>query len=147
MKHSTTRWKWTTVVAAVVIATFVWQFRHTDTATLNAAETEGSPMMLAHIVFFSLYDPTPANRQKLDKTKKKYLSNHPGTVFFAAGTVADFDRPVNDRDFDVGLHLDIKDNASHDAYQTAPLHEQFIAENKAAWKKDRVFDSNVMGAK
>jgi hypothetical protein len=147
MKHSTTRWKWTTVVAAVVIATFVWQFRHTDTATLNAAETEGSPMMLAHNVFFSLNDPTPANRQKLVDACKKYLSNHPGTVFFAAGTVADFDRPVNDRDFDVGLHLVFKDHASHDAYQTAPLHEQFIAENKADWKKVRVFDSNVVGAK
>jgi hypothetical protein len=59
--------------------------------------------------------------------------------------VADFDRPVNDRDFDVSLHLVFKDHASHDAYQTAPLHEQFIAENKATWKKVRVFDSNVSG--
>jgi hypothetical protein len=25
------------------------------------------------------------------------------------------------------------------------LHEQFIAENKATWKKVRVFDSNVSG--
>lgn len=103
--------------------------------------------MLAHNVFFSLNEPTPENRQKLVEACQKYLSNHPGTVFFAAGTVADYDRPVNDRDFDVGLHLIFKDHAAHDAYQTAPLHEKFIAENKATWKKVRVFDSDVVGAK
>lgn len=100
-------------------------------------------MMVAHNVYFSLNDPTPANRQKLVDACKKYLSNHPGTMFFAAGTVAeDYDRPVNDRDWDVGLHLVFKDHASHDAYQTAESHLQFISENKADWKKVRVFDTD-----
>lgn len=100
-------------------------------------------MLLAHQVFFSLKEPTPANRQKLVDACHKYLSDHPGTVFYAAGTLADLSRPVNDREFDVALHVIFKDRASHDAYQTAPKHLQFIEENKADWAKVRVFDSNV----
>ncbi|HEY7158963.1 MAG TPA: Dabb family protein, partial [Gemmataceae bacterium] len=67
-----------------------------------------------------------------------------GEVFFAAGTLAeDLDRPVNDRDFDVGLHIVFKDKASHDKYQDAKRHKEFIEENKDNWKKVRVFDSVV----
>jgi hypothetical protein len=110
----------------------------------QAADSEGKSIMLAHNVYFSLNESTPANRQKLVDACKKYLANHPGTVYFGAGAVCDLDRPVNDRDFDVGLHLVFKDRAAHDAYQIAPLHEKFIAENKATWKKVRVFDTDVV---
>ena len=50
---------------------------------------------------------------------------------------------VNDRDFDVALHIVFADQAAHDLYQDAELHHRFIAENKAKWKKVRVFDSVV----
>jgi hypothetical protein len=103
-------------------------------------------MLLAHNVFFSLKDPTPENRRKLVEACDKYLSDHPGTAFYAAGTLADLSRPVNDRDFDVALHVIFKDRASHDAYQTAPKHLQFVEENKAGWAKVRVFDSDVGGS-
>ena len=33
----------------------------------------------------------------------------------------DLTRDVNDRDFEVALHLVFKDKASHDKYQSAPL--------------------------
>ena len=33
--------------------------------------------------------------------------------------------------------------AAHDAYQEAPRHLQFIAENKETWASVRVFDSVV----
>jgi hypothetical protein len=99
---------------------------------------------LAHNVFFALKESTPAARQKLVAACQKYLSKHPGTVYFAAGVLCDdLQRDVNDRDWDVVLHLVFKDKAAHDAYQDAPLHNQFIAENKAGWKKVRVFDSYV----
>lgn len=104
-------------------------------------------MLLVHNVYFTLKEPTDENRKKLLAACDKYLSDHPGTVFYAAGTLADLDRPVNDRGFDVGLHVIFKDRASHDAYQTAPKHLQFIEENKADWAKVRVFDSNASGAK
>jgi len=103
-------------------------------------------MLLVHNVYFTLKEPTDENRKKLVAACDKYLSGHPGTVFYAAGTLADLDRPVNDRDFDVGLHVIFKDRAAHDAYQTAPKHLQFIEENKPHWAKVRVFDSNCQGA-
>ncbi|MCS7045484.1 MAG: Dabb family protein [Gemmataceae bacterium] len=100
--------------------------------------------MLAHMVYFSLKEPTPQAKEKLVAACKKYLSDHPGTVFFAAGVLCeDLKRDVNDLDFDVALHLVFKDKAAHDAYQTAPRHEEFIKENRDSWKKVRVFDSYV----
>jgi hypothetical protein len=54
---------------------------------------------------------------------------------------ADCDRPVNDRDFDVALHVVLKDKCAHDAYQKADRHLKFIEENQSNWKKVRVFDS------
>ena len=98
--------------------------------------------LLAHNVYFALNDNSPAEVQKLVASCKKYLTDHPGTVFFAAGTVSDLNRAVNDRDFDVGLHVIFANRAAHDQYQTAPRHLQFIEENKANWKKVRVFDSD-----
>jgi hypothetical protein len=57
-------------------------------------------------------------------------------------------RDVNDRDFDVALHVVFRNRAAHDKYQTHPRHLKFIEEAKALWKKVRVFDSYVsMAAK
>jgi hypothetical protein len=110
----------------------------------RAAEEVKGGKMLAHNVYFSLNDATPAAKAKLVAACKKYLSGHPGTVFYAAGTMAEeCNRPVNDRDFDVALHVIFKDKASQDAYQTAERHLKFIEENKDNWKKVRVFDSLV----
>ncbi len=104
----------------------------------------GKGPMLAHNVYFSLKDNSPDAKNKLVAACQKYLSKHPGEVFFAAGILAaDLDRPVNDRDFDVALHIVFADRAAHDKYQDAPRHKQFIDENKDNWKKVRVFDSLV----
>ena len=112
----------------------------------GAGNQESSAPMVAHNVYFTLKDTSPEAQQKLVAACQKYLSNHPGTVLFAAGTLADLARPVNDRDWQVGLHVIFKDRAAHDAYQTAPLHLQFIAENKDNWDKVRVFDTDAKGA-
>jgi hypothetical protein len=97
---------------------------------------------LVHNVFFTLQDASDAAKAKMLQACRKYLTGHPGTVYFACGTLAkDLARPVNDRDFDIGLHIIFESQAAHDAYQVAPRHEQFIEENKANWKKVRVFDS------
>ena len=100
--------------------------------------------MLAHNVFFTLHDSSDAARAKLVAACKKYLTDHPGIAFFACGVRAtEYQRPVNDGEFDVGLHIVFRTKADHDAYQVAPRHDQFIAENKDGWKKVRVFDSLV----
>lgn len=101
-------------------------------------------MLLVHSVYFTLHDNSPAARQKLLDACNKYLTDHPGTVFYAAGTLADeYNRPVNDKGYDVALNVIFQDRAAHDAYQVAPRHLEFIAENKANWKLVRVFDSDA----
>jgi hypothetical protein len=100
--------------------------------------------LLAHNVFFTLHQSSSSGRAKLVEACKKYLTGHPGTVFFACGELEPtLQRPVNDRGFDVGLHIIFATKADHDAYQEHPRHLQFIAENKADWKQVRVFDSTV----
>jgi hypothetical protein len=100
--------------------------------------------MLGHMVYFTLKDRSPAAVQKLLADCHKYLTDHPGTVFFAAGTlVPDLTRPVNQTDFDVALQVVFESRAAHDAYQAAPRHLQFIEENKPNWAQVRVFDADV----
>lgn len=104
----------------------------------------GGKNMLAHNVYFALQDNSQQAKEKLVEACRKYLSGHEGEIFFAVGVLADdLQRPVNDRDFDVALHIVFKDRAAHDKYQSHPRHMQFIEENKANWKKVRVFDSYV----
>lgn len=123
----------------VGLAALSWCSRPTPAlARENAKEA-----MLAHNVFFTLKDKSPEARQKLVDAAQKHLTNHPGTAFFACGTVADLDRPVNDVDFDVALHVIFETRADHDTYQTAPRHLKFIEENRENWEKVRVFDSDV----
>ena len=99
---------------------------------------------LAHNVFFTLKDDTPRNREALVNACYKYLKDHPGVVYFAAGTlVEELNRPVNDREFHVGLHVVFDGKPAHDVYQTAELHQKFIDENKETWAKVRVFDTWV----
>ncbi len=110
-------------------------------APANAAEKR---MKLAHNVYFSLSDASPSAQERLVAACQKYLKNHQGVVFFAAGTLAqEFTREVNDRDFHVGLHVVFATKADHDRYQVHPEHLKFIDEQKANWAKVRVFDSYV----
>jgi hypothetical protein len=111
---------------------------------LFAHDAHAADGVLSHDVYFSLKDPSDAARSKLVSACQKYLSAHEGTVFFSVGILAtDLQRDVNDRDFDVALHVTFQDKASHDKYQDHPRHKQFIEENKDNWKKVRVFDSYV----
>jgi quinol monooxygenase YgiN len=99
---------------------------------------------LAHDVYFSLRDGSPEARQKLVDACRKHLTGHAGTLFFAAGVRApEMTRDVNDKAYDVSLHVYFRDQAAHDAYQEHPRHTQFIAEMSANWASVRVFDSWV----
>jgi quinol monooxygenase YgiN len=109
-----------------------------------AQAADAKPRMLVHDVYFSLKDNSDAAKERLVEACAKYLSDHPGIVWFDAAVRAkEFDRPVNDQDFDVALHLVFRDKAAHDAYQVAPKHQQFIEESQDNWKQVRVFDSYV----
>lgn len=108
------------------------------------AMAQDAPRALSHDVYFSLNDPSPAKRAELVAACRKYLRGHEGVLHFSVGVIAsELARPVNDRDFDVALHMTFDGKASHDKYQVAPRHKQFIEEQQANWKKVRVFDSLV----
>ena len=63
-------------------------------------------MLLAHNVFFKLKENSPAAVQKLIADCKKYLTVQKGIVSFCCGKIRpDLAREVNDRDWDVGLHI------------------------------------------
>jgi hypothetical protein len=96
------------------------------------------------MVYFALKDKSPESIQRHVDACHKYLDGHEGVVFFAVGTrTPDLLRPVNDKEFDVGLHVVFADRASHDEYQTHPRHVEFIEETKPTWASARVFDADL----
>ena len=112
----------------------------TDELVINRQRS----MRLVHDVYFTLNDNSEAAQAKLVKDCYKYLSKHPGVVFFAAGErVETHERDVNIRDWDVSLHIVFKSKDHHDEYQKASDHYKFIDENKENWKSVRVFDSFI----
>jgi hypothetical protein len=104
-------------------------------------------LQLAHMVYFKLKDGSGGSRARLVAACKLHLSGHEGVTYFATGTLAgDLQRDVNDRDFDVSLHMIFSSKAAHDRYQQHERHLKFIAENKDNWEKVRVFDSYLSPA-
>jgi len=98
----------------------------------------------AHIVYFTLKEKTDEMRERLVAGCNKYLSDHPGTIQYSAGTRAtDYQRPVNDSEFDVALIAIFATEADHDTYQVSDRHQQFLAEFKDHWAAVRVFDAFV----
>lgn len=97
---------------------------------------------LAHHVFFTLTDYSEAKINGLVAACQKYLDDHDGVVDFAVGVRdSSLNRPVNNTEYHVSLHVVFADRAAHDAYQTAPRHLEFIAQEKDNWKSVAVFDS------
>ena len=128
---------------SVLLAVIFVGFAVNHSVRTEAAPATAEPM-IGHMVFFSLTDNSPAKVQGLVAACDKLLSKHTGEVYYSAGARAkEFTRDVNDQDWDVALHLVFKSKADHDKYQDAPRHLQFIDENKANWKKVRVFDSHL----
>ncbi len=117
-------------------------------ASFAPVEDKKPAPMIGHMVYFKLKDSTAENRQKLVDACDKYLADHDGVVFYSAGVIGDdFKRDVNDRDWDVALHLVFTDKAAHDKYAVHKEHLKFIDENKANWAKVRVFDSELKAYK
>ncbi|MEX1096052.1 MAG: Dabb family protein [Planctomycetales bacterium] len=100
--------------------------------------------MLVHDVYFTLKDDSPAARRRLVDSCYALLKDLPGIAHFAAGERSpDLARPVNDREFHVGLHVAFVDRPAHDAYQAAEQHQRFISENRDDWAQVRVFDTDI----
>ncbi|MEQ1829058.1 MAG: Dabb family protein [Pirellula sp.] len=99
---------------------------------------------LSHMVYFTLDDASDSKVLELVNACKMYLDNHPGLVYFSVGTLnKQLARPVNDHGYHVTINVVFDSIESHDLYQSAPRHLQFIAEQKPNWKQVRVFDSDL----
>jgi hypothetical protein len=99
---------------------------------------------LAHMVYFTLNDASDAKVSELVAACHKYLDGHPGVVYFSVGTLnKKLARPVNDRGYEVALNVVFDSIESHDAYQVAPRHKEFIDLCKSNWKQVRIFDSDL----
>lgn len=111
---------------------------------LISPKKPGDQGMVAHNVYFTLKDASDGEKQKLRDACYSYLKDHAGVVYFIAGTRAEeLNRSVNDRDFDVSLHVVFASRADHDEYQKAPRHLKFIELYQDNWESVRVFDTLV----
>ena len=100
---------------------------------------------LSHMVYFTLNDDSEPKIQELLHACQHYLSDHPGVVYFSVGRLnKDLARPVNDHGYQVTINVVFDSRESHDLYQVAPRHLQFIAEQKSNWKQVRIFDSDLV---
>ncbi len=130
------------VPAAVVLAVIAMANAPSADEPKKADEPQ-----VAHIVFFTLAEDTPAERKALLADIKKYLAGHKGTAYFSAGAIADdMNRSVNDREFQVSMNLVFVNRAAHDTYNDHPRHEEFKTKNKDRIAKVRVFDSYLPAA-
>ena len=98
--------------------------------------------MLAHDVYFGSRTTRPRPSRSWSSLARSTLRITLAPSGLQSGPLAEeMMRDVNDRDFDVALHVVFKDKASHDQYSRAQRHLKFIEDNKDNWKKVRVFDS------
>jgi len=103
---------------------------------------------LTHAVFFDLNEDDPASVQALIDGCYEYLAPHDGIVYFSAGARhKDYQRDVNDLDFDVALTIVFENTAAQDAYQVTEPHLKFIEEFNGNWESVRVFDSLAPASK
>lgn len=107
-----------------------------------AMADDATEPMLTHAVYFDLKQDDAASIQALIDACYEYLAPHDGIVYFSAGARhTDYQRDVNDLDFDVALTIVFEDTAAQDAYQVTEPHLQFIEEFNENWASVRVFDS------
>ncbi len=109
-----------------------------------ARMSSGADRPLAHMVFFGLKDHSKQSREKFIASCEKYLGEHPGTVYFSVGTIAedeDVQEPVSVKDFDVALHVVFENKAAKATYLKSERHQKFVDENRESFANVRVFDS------
>jgi len=100
--------------------------------------------MLSHTVFFTLSDKADEARSSLIAAMFKHLKPHDGVAnFFAGQRIEEYQREVNDKEFDVSLAIVFETREAHDAYQVSEPHNTFIEECKGNWAKVRVFDTEL----
>jgi len=105
-------------------------------------------MQMSHNFFFQLADETKELRERFVELCIKYLSGHPGEVYFSVGTrVLDIDRDVSGTNFDVSVNIIFKDFDAYTDYSNSPTHEKFIKEAAGMSPTRIVYDSFLLTQK
>ncbi|WCJ59248.1 Dabb family protein [Fontisphaera persica] len=82
--------------------------------------------MFSHVVIFWTDPARPEAADALLAGAEKYLRPIPGILHFHVGKMVPSHRAVVDQSYAVGLNLVFADKATQDAYQTHPLHVEFV---------------------
>jgi hypothetical protein len=82
--------------------------------------------MFSHIVIFWTNPTQPNAADELVAGARHYLAGIPGVLSFHVGKMAPSHRPVVDQSYQVGLYVQFADRKAQDAYQTHPLHLEFV---------------------
>jgi hypothetical protein len=113
-------------------------------AGMAGADKDDDGPKIVENLYYSLKDKSIEAKKKLIDSCKGFLSQQPGIVFFAAGTLADdFKLPFRDRNFDVSLHIVFKNKAALAKFQDSEGLKKFVEANKDNWMKVRAFDSEA----
>jgi hypothetical protein len=97
--------------------------------------------MFIHTVYFWLQEGSPTGAQEqLIEDCRTLLAKIPTVRQLWAGAPAGTPREVVDNSYACGLTVVLDDSAGHDVYQEHPLHLEFIARNKANWRRVQVYD-------
>ena len=97
--------------------------------------------MFSHVVIFWTEPANAETAEKLIAGAEKYLRPIPGIVTFHVGKMVGSHRPVVDQSYQVALNVGFTSKAEQDAYQTHPLHLEFVEKVlKPIGKKVVVYD-------
>ena len=101
--------------------------------------------MIEHNVYFWLDDGVSEARRADFEASMTQLLSSAHLARGSWGRPAPIEiRPVSEMSWDYALHTSFESLADHDAYQaTCPVHQSFIAQNKALWKRVMVLDSQT----
>lgn len=98
--------------------------------------------MLVHTVYFYLKPDLSAEQRATFKNEVTRLGTIEDVKAFYVGTPAKVTaRPVVDLSFSWSITCVFENVAQHDAYQSHPVHLEFIARCKDLWERVQVYDA------
>lgn len=95
-----------------------------------------------HVVFFWMNNPeNQKEQQQLLSELERFMEHIPQPISKHIGKPAGTPREVVDNSYQFSLVLNFESKESQDAYQTDPVHLEFIDRAQHLWKKVQVYDS------
>lgn len=94
-----------------------------------------------HTVFFYFNDGVSDEQKKAFVSGMKKLGTCSMIVNFRIGQPAMTPREIVDNNYDYSWMVEFENSTDQDAYQTDPIHLEFIESFQQLWKDVKVYDS------